>query len=488
MVNARRRLDAALPGAERAPASVELRGAQRDDRALRRRARSPPTRRSPTGRSATTSSSRSTTRVEHAIGVAGQAGNLDGGRDPAAARSRAERRRDYPHAAAAPQRAGRSSPRTPRGELGWHPFPAPAAINSRPYNGNPECTYCGFCTHNGCYRDAKGSTDANVIRAGRGDRAAARRDGRPRHAHRVRRRRPRDRRDLRAGRARAVLPGARSSCSRRSPTRTRGCSCSRARPRIPHGLANGSDQVGRHYMAHVTPFAFGRFPGGASTSSRASGRRRLRGRLERRQLRPRRPRLHRRRPARRLARVQADRVRQLPAAARRAALRLGWKAWLAANAQSVGALERADGVPALRGQPPRPRSARARSARPARHAHHAPRARERAARRARSCAERQDEWLRAAGATEVWHAPRPVRRGAALLRRHAHGRRSRRPRSSTASASRTRRPTSACSATSVFPTSGGHNPTLTLQALASADGAAAGRRAGTASPPPRRSP
>ena len=43
--------------------------------------------------------------------------------------------------------------------LGWHPFPAPAAINSVPYNGNPECTYCGFCSGNVCHRDAKGSTD-----------------------------------------------------------------------------------------------------------------------------------------------------------------------------------------------------------------------------------------------------------------------------------------------------------------------------------------
>ena len=48
--------------------------------------------------------------------------------------------------------------------LGWHPFPAPAAINSEPYNGNPQCTYCGFCSGNVCHRDAKGSTDVTVIR------------------------------------------------------------------------------------------------------------------------------------------------------------------------------------------------------------------------------------------------------------------------------------------------------------------------------------
>ncbi len=32
-------------------------------------------------------------------------------------------------------------------------------------------------------------------------------------------------------------------------------------PAHPRGLGNGHDQVGRHYMAHVTPFAFGSFPG-----------------------------------------------------------------------------------------------------------------------------------------------------------------------------------------------------------------------------------
>ena len=40
--------------------------------------------------------------------------------------------------------------------LGWHPYAAPTALNSEPYNGNPECTYCGFCASNGCYRNAKG--------------------------------------------------------------------------------------------------------------------------------------------------------------------------------------------------------------------------------------------------------------------------------------------------------------------------------------------
>src|SRR5690606_29528073 len=48
--------------------------------------------------------------------------------------------------------------------LGWHPFLVPAAVNSAPYNGNPACSYCGFCSSHGCHRNAKGSTDVTLIR------------------------------------------------------------------------------------------------------------------------------------------------------------------------------------------------------------------------------------------------------------------------------------------------------------------------------------
>ena len=46
---------------------------------------------------------------------------------------------------------------------GLHPFPGPAAILSEPYRGQPACTYCGFCNWNGCHVDAKGSTFLNAI-------------------------------------------------------------------------------------------------------------------------------------------------------------------------------------------------------------------------------------------------------------------------------------------------------------------------------------
>ena len=34
--------------------------------------------------------------------------------------------------------------------LGWHPYPEPMAINSEPYDGRPACINCGFCSGHGC--------------------------------------------------------------------------------------------------------------------------------------------------------------------------------------------------------------------------------------------------------------------------------------------------------------------------------------------------
>ncbi len=47
--------------------------------------------------------------------------------------------------------------------LGYHPFPAPAAINSREYGWRPACNNCGFCTFFGCPIHAKGSTAVTAL-------------------------------------------------------------------------------------------------------------------------------------------------------------------------------------------------------------------------------------------------------------------------------------------------------------------------------------
>jgi gluconate 2-dehydrogenase alpha chain len=79
--------------------------------------------------------------------------------------------------------------------------------------------------------------------------------------------------------------------------------------------------------------------------------------------------------------------------------------------------------------------------------------------------ERQEDWLRAAGASEVWHAPRPF-----VEARHCYGgtRMGVDPGSSVVDGFcfAHEAPNLGVLGTSVYPSSGGHNPTLTLQALA----------------------
>jgi gluconate 2-dehydrogenase alpha chain len=46
---------------------------------------------------------------------------------------------------------------------GYHPFPLPAAILTRPYRGRHACTYCSFCSRFGCHVDAKASIQNTVL-------------------------------------------------------------------------------------------------------------------------------------------------------------------------------------------------------------------------------------------------------------------------------------------------------------------------------------
>lgn len=49
-------------------------------------------------------------------------------------------------------------------KLGLNPFPYPAAVNSRPYDGRPACTDCGWCSGYGCPTNAKGSPPVTALR------------------------------------------------------------------------------------------------------------------------------------------------------------------------------------------------------------------------------------------------------------------------------------------------------------------------------------
>jgi gluconate 2-dehydrogenase alpha chain len=48
---------------------------------------------------------------------------------------------------------------------GWHPYAAPTAVNSVPYDGRPACNNCGFCAFFGCPIHAKGDPVASLRRA-----------------------------------------------------------------------------------------------------------------------------------------------------------------------------------------------------------------------------------------------------------------------------------------------------------------------------------
>jgi choline dehydrogenase-like flavoprotein len=49
-------------------------------------------------------------------------------------------------------------------KLGYHPFPFPTAVNSRPYDGRPACVDCGYCSGYGCPSNAKGSPAVTMLR------------------------------------------------------------------------------------------------------------------------------------------------------------------------------------------------------------------------------------------------------------------------------------------------------------------------------------
>jgi len=348
--------------------------------------------------------------------------------------------------------------------LGWHPFPAPAAINSQPYNGNPQCTYCGYCSGNVCHRDAKGSTDVTSVR-----RALA--TGRLRVVTGARVTRiDVDGEGLASG-ATFVADGreqqARARCVMLAAfvyENVRLLLLSRSSAH-PAGLANGSGRVGRDYMAHVTPHVFGLFPGRRlqmhtglwaqatcvedwnADNFDHGGLGFIGGGLlaAPHELRP-------------IALASAPLPDGVPSWG------AGWAAWLGEHARSIGYLtaqmeclayeDHALDLDPLARDPygvPRIRvTMRVRG-------------NERAG--ARFLAERMTEWLREAGAQRTWQAREP-----AVEARHCYGgtRMGHDPASSVLDAHGFAHevPNLAVLGASAFPTTGGHNPTLTVQALA----------------------
>jgi gluconate 2-dehydrogenase alpha chain len=100
--------------------------------------------------------------VERELGVSGKAGNIAGRIDVRGNIFEGARSREYPMP---PLRGSgftdmmSAAART----LGWHPFPGPAAVTSRSYDGRPGCAYHGFCSRGGCHIRSKGSTAVTTI-------------------------------------------------------------------------------------------------------------------------------------------------------------------------------------------------------------------------------------------------------------------------------------------------------------------------------------
>ena len=101
-------------------------------------------------------------KIEHEVGVSGQAGNVAGRINNKGNPFEGPRGRDYPMSAlrwTSFLEGMADSART----LGWDPFPGPAAINSQPYQERSGCRYHGFCDRGGCHVDAKNSTAVTTI-------------------------------------------------------------------------------------------------------------------------------------------------------------------------------------------------------------------------------------------------------------------------------------------------------------------------------------
>jgi gluconate 2-dehydrogenase alpha chain len=101
-------------------------------------------------------------KVEYEVGISGQAGNINGTIDPRGNPFEGPRRRAYPMP---PLRGTEFLDRMTAAarSLGWHPFPGPAAVNSRSYQNRSACMYHGFCNRGGCHVDAKNSTAVTTI-------------------------------------------------------------------------------------------------------------------------------------------------------------------------------------------------------------------------------------------------------------------------------------------------------------------------------------
>jgi gluconate 2-dehydrogenase alpha chain len=198
-------------------------------------------------------------KVEYDMGTSGKAGNVRGKKIVGGNTFEGARRRAYP---LPPLRSSGWTDLTAKAakRLGWHPFPGPSAIRSKPYNGLPSCEYCGFCTFNGCMVDAKGSTNLTaiheaertkrlkVVTGARVTKIEVDGNGHATGATFVK------------GGKTYFQPADVVILSTYIYENTRLLLLSNSKA-FPNGLSNNSGQVGKHYISHLYGGANGVFPG-----------------------------------------------------------------------------------------------------------------------------------------------------------------------------------------------------------------------------------
>jgi len=187
-------------------------------------------------------------KVEYALGVSGQAGNVNGTLDPRGNVFEGPRSRAYPMPPLRGTEFTDSMGEAAR-RLGWRPFPGPAAINSELYQNRSPCLYHGFCSRGGCHVSAKGSTAVSTIPRAQATghldvvteahvtRIDVDADGRAAGVQ-----------YLKNGETYVQPAGAvLLACYTYENSRVLLLSSSDA---FPRGLANNRGQVGKHYMSH----------------------------------------------------------------------------------------------------------------------------------------------------------------------------------------------------------------------------------------------
>ena len=303
-------------------------------------------------------------RAEYELGVSGKAGNLQGRTIEGGNPFEAPRRREYPLPPLFVDQAGALFEAGAR-KLGHHPFSTPRAILSRPYQGRPACTYCGFCQAFGCHVGAKSSI--LVTKLPEADRTGNFRVITGAMCYRVN--------SDNSGRVTGVAyygPDGSDNTIEADLVILAPFIYDNVRllllsktEKFPNGLANSSGHVGKHLMAHIGARVFATFDDRyVNIYMGPSAQQAHTRRLQRRQLRPQRPGLHPRRADQRVARRPRGRPdrrrRQHEPAARRPAVGRSVSRLPCEILRALRSDDGADREPAVRRPDDRSRSRRAR--------------------------------------------------------------------------------------------------------------------------------